>query len=328
MSEYALDMTPDGVGDEVNEDFKMALLIAGRVAEQLVQKMGQRAAEAKRESEQRSRDAAEQMEAHRAVARAAAQDVGTDQWWQKSGPDDVARAWEQIRPWKAYDPDLARTTQDLRDGLAARYDVPNPDDLDVHDLYTTIADRDAQTRGAQLGRFGSESVNEAEWRAGQFTRYADELGDLRQDLERRAAQGPGAARPFGEELWVAGQEAVPADEQWLSERAGAVGDLETRARQEAQRATADADRLRDHGQSQDRDAAADYDTPQRREQLRADLTGRGVHPEAVQARVLSDVAQGRPAAEAAKPAKDTVAAPRARGRGRRADRHRETGVGR
>lgn len=64
------------------------------------------------------------------------------------------------------------------------------------------------------------------------------------------------------------------------------------------------------------------------EKLRAALNGRGVHPEAVEAWVLSDVAQGRPAADAVAQDRATARTAGTRSRGRRLDRQRDAEVGR
>lgn len=127
MSEYGLDLTPDGIGDEVTEGFKMALLIAARLAEKVVERISQQSRDAERQAEEGARAGREQLQAHRALARAACRDVGTDRWWEGAGPAEVARAWQMARPWEEHDPELARTTQDLREGLESRYGVPDPD---------------------------------------------------------------------------------------------------------------------------------------------------------------------------------------------------------
>lgn len=296
MSEIDMNVT-DGVDDAVGEDLRLGLLIATQAAERLMQQVAEQRRQAETEAGRGAERAQAEWEAHRALARGATRGVEHDRWWQESSPAQVARAWTVATAWQGHDPELAERAGTLRQGLADRYGITNPDQLDVQDLVNAQRDH----RAAQV----AGPVNEAEWQAREYTRYAEELGTRRENLDQQAPDGVD---------YPAAQEAEHAS----------VNDLQGQALDLAGQAQERADRLRGQGAAPTTGKEWDnaYDTVQRRTQLREQLSGAGVDAEATNARVLSDTAQAKPAQEAVR---GTAGHAKARRRSRTPQRQAERG---
>lgn len=221
----------------------MTLLIATQGAQRLMQMWNDSAREREHmEREQAQRFQAE-LEAHKALARASTRDAGTEAWWQRVSPAQVASAYAAAHVWESRDPDMATTAQTLREGLADRYGITNPDQLSVQDLVHASKDE----RAAQV----AGPLAHAEWESAQYGRYADELGRQRTAVEAQLAAVDGGRQ------FVAGEQDTEVYDrpEWLRHRAAALADLEGLARYGQQIADGRADRLRVQGATLQGEAA-------------------------------------------------------------------------
>lgn len=280
------DFTPDGVADEFGEDLRLGLLIATQGAHRMIQMF----TDAKREQERESREQAQQfqaeVQAHHAMALAATRDAGSDRWWQDTSPRDIAHAWEVARTWEGRDPELSERAQAIREGLADRYGIADPDTMTVKDLVDAARDDRGLAAQAPLAA--------AQWEESEYGQLADRLRDERQRLEADVVKGreSGWSAPGGGDY----------QDGWLENRIESLGGLERDARLEQRHAGERADRLVEHGArpGSSQEWAAAWDTAERREQLRSHLVDTGTPPDAARARILADHAQGRPPGEAAR----------------------------
>lgn len=287
-SEIRIDTTQDGVEDQIGEDLRLGLLIAAQAAHRLMDRFSERAREREREAREETQRFQAELEAHRAMAAAVTRDAGTDRWWQESSPQQIARAWEVGRVWEGRDDELSARVQAVREGLADRYGITDPDQLTVRDL--VAAQRDE--RAAQL----ASPLESAEWEARQYGQFAAELRRERQDLAQDVNQD--REQPSRPREFVAGQDGTEVHDraEWAQDRVHALADLERQARHGETEAKERADRLRGHGAkpATDREWATAWDTADRREALRTRLREAGVPADAASSRLLTDRAQGQP----------------------------------
>lgn len=300
MSEIGMDATPDGVEDQIGEDLRLTLLVATQGAQRMMQVWNDRS----REREQMEREQAQrfqaELEAHKAMAQAATRDAGSEQWWQRASPAQIAAAYAAAQVWESRDPQLASTAEQLREGLADRYGIADPDQMSVQDLVHASKDN----RAAQV----AGPLAHAEWEGRQYGSYADELGRQRAGIEAQlaaATSSEGQPRQF-----VAGADGTTVHErpEWLHHRAAAIGDLEDQARQSRRQSEDRADRLRGQGATtqSEQEWSKKWDTPERREALRERLRTAGVPADAAAGRLLTDRAMGRSPRAAVAPRREGV----------------------
>lgn len=291
MSEVRIDTTPDGVDDELGDDLRLGLLIATQGAQRIVQMITDTMREREQAQTQETERFRAELEAHRAMATAATRDAGTDKWWQDSSPMQIADAWAVARVWEGQDPELTRRAEAMREGLSDRYGIANPDELGVRDLVKARQD----DRAAQV----ADPLAFAQWQEREYGQFANDLAGQREQLVGLREQAPDGRRQF-----MGGEDGLAVQDQgaWLDARIGSLEDLERGARLEQEHAAQRGERLLATGAAPatGREWTDAWNTVERREALRTDLTAAGAHPEVVNARLLAERGIGFSPAEAAR----------------------------
>ncbi|MCW2763449.1 MAG: hypothetical protein JWR85_3650 [Marmoricola sp.] len=93
----------------------------------------------------------ERFDAQRAAARAHLAPVARDDWWDKATPKMIERAHETATAWKAYDPEAAQASEQIREQVQSRYGI------DVHNTGADEASVSAALARAQQARSQAES---------------------------------------------------------------------------------------------------------------------------------------------------------------------------
>lgn len=152
----------DGMNDAVEGHLVIGVTLATRAAEVLAQIVAERAREAATASESRGRQLTGRLEAERAAARAAVEGVGSDQWWARAQPEQIADVWQTTQTWKGVDPDLAATGREIAGQLQARYGIDveqaRPDPQVLREAMAAREVAAQQDPGAQRTKAGREGL--------------------------------------------------------------------------------------------------------------------------------------------------------------------------
>lgn len=260
----------DGVDEALQGVTQVAMTMAARVGEQMARAREQQARVAQANSEQAARENTERMTAEREAARAALATVHRPQWWDSATAEDVTKAYTTATAWSDVDQEAVRAEQRITDEVRGRYGI---------DL----------TRGTEPG-----TVAEAMERTHRARGLADEertgaTGD------RAEAAALVAAANAADRAADARRAAAP--EQDVDPELADV--IDPKSSRPSAQVDADAASDVEHGRAAElrEDAGPAYDSAERREAMAASLDHLG-NPAAVDARVRSDVAQGRPATDA------------------------------
>lgn len=302
MSEIDLTGAADNLEDMVGEDMRLGLLVASQLAERLSSQLAERRRQEENMAERDAAAARQEFEANRSLARGATAGVENDKWWQDATPAQIQHSWTLARGWEGHDELMAQRAEQMRQGLMDRYGVGRPDAMTLTDLMEARREHAAQAEGP---------VNDAEWQAREYAKYAEELRAQQENVADYAGPAP---EGYDQERWQRDNQEV-------------LKDLENRAEALSDNAHERAERLRSQGTApaQSRDWEHKYDTPERRTQLREQLNKSGVQPEAADARHLADVSQGKPAADAVRGNHKEPKAKRGRRFGRGRDRQNQRG---
>ncbi len=104
----------DGVNDLTGATMRVALTVAGVIAEgRIRQREAMRLQEAA-VNEERDYESASRLASDPAAARAALAAVMDDGWWEQAQVYDIACAWETAKTWEDIDEDAERTAQHVR----------------------------------------------------------------------------------------------------------------------------------------------------------------------------------------------------------------------
>ena len=266
----------DGIADAFDGQVRIALTVATQMAERFARLQEEHARTAQARTEQQTRELQARFDAQKNAARASLALDKQTEWWSHAGVDDIAAAYETAEAWRAVDDDIVRTSDRMREELRSRYGV------DVDNLGAGPAtDRDAITRAEQdrssAAVIRGESVEDyAE--AATLLAAADQLDKQAEEQDRERERQANAADEPTEGL----------------------------SREEL---TGKADVSRD-------DAAAAYDSAERRDVFAADMEKDGVDPELQKTRLVvdRDNATHPSAAVATKPGKQAKARTRTRPR--------------
>ncbi len=273
----------DGIDEALQGVTHVAMTAAARLGEQLARMREQQAREAQAHSEQAAREQAARMTAEREAARASLTPVHRQEWWDTTTAEDVTRAYTTAKAWSEVDPEAVRAEQRIVEEVRSRYGVDVTRDGEPAAVAEAIerAERAraqaADQRGAAggdraeaAGLMAAANANDRAAEAGRRERITDP--ELREFIDAtRERHGVDVLDP----------DADPEDVNKAAED------------------TALADDAAEHGRSSEmrEDAGQAYDSAERREAMAQGLD----HVEnrsAVEARVRSDVAQGRPATDA------------------------------
>jgi hypothetical protein len=232
---------PDG-------QIRVALTVAKQMVERFARLREELARNSQARTEQQTKELQARFDAERNAARASLEPVKQQEWWNTAGVDDIATAYETADAWRTVDPDIARTSDRMREELRGRYGI------DVNNL-----DADPTTVREALARAEQDRSTAAESRGESGKDYAEaaSLLSAAEQLDRKAEE---------------------RDRE--TERAEHANNepAEGLSREEL---TGKADVTRD-------DATNTYDTAGRRNAFAADMEQKGVDPEMVKTRLLAD----------------------------------------
>lgn len=251
----------DGVDETLDENVRVAVVAAGRAAEALVRMREQQLADARAQSEQATREYTERLHAERETARAQLEPVHHQQWWDRADAAAIGQAYTTARAWQDFDPEAARAHDRIRDEVRKRYSI-DVDKLDAD----PAAVREAMA--------------------------------LCEALRERAAQEEQTAQAERAQAAVALQEVDRADRaaQEARERAATATDP-----QEARDAGLSATMNERVSAQTRRDAAAGYDSADRREEFARAMRRDGVSENLIAVRLRADAGEARPATDAVAP---------------------------
>lgn len=154
----------DGVDEALESMLRIALTVAGRVAERVAREREQQLRDAQAASEQEARELQNRLDAQRQAARAALSSVEAPEWWDRAQPEQIAEAWQLANEWKHTDPAAAQAVDEIGQQLRDRYEI------DVDDLRGDPAavrdalqrrEQDLQTAAEQRAR-GAREQTEAQ----------------------------------------------------------------------------------------------------------------------------------------------------------------------
>jgi hypothetical protein len=263
----------DGIDEALQGVTHVAMTAAARMGEQLARMREQQAREAQARSEQAAREQAARMNAEREAARSSLAPVHRPEWWDTAQAEDVTKAYTTAKAWSEVDPEAVRAEQRIVEEVRARFGV------DV-------------TRDGEPANV-AEAIERAERARADANQ---ERGGARDDrAEAVGLMAAANATDRAAEADVRAAEAAADD----PELADLIDPQQRDPEGEVDEARAAAET--EHGRASEmrEDAGHSYDSAERREAMAQGFD----HIEnraAVDARVRSDVAQGRPATEATK----------------------------
>lgn len=272
----------DGVGEAFDGQMRVALTVATQMAERFARLREELARNAQARTEQQTKELQARFDAERNAARASLAPVQIQEWWNTAGVDDIATAYETADAWRTVDPDIARTSDHMRQELADRYGI------DVNNLDADpTAVREALSRAQQERGIAAESRGQS----GKDYAEAATLLTVADQFDRRA------------------EERDREDER--TEHANE--DPNTGLSREE--LTGKADVARD-------DAAYAYDSAERRGSFAADMEKSGVDSQLQKVRLVADRENGThpDAAVATRPGKQAKARNRAQASGLQRER--------
>jgi hypothetical protein len=240
------------------------------MGEQLARMREQQDREAQARSEQAAREQAARMSAERDAARASLAPVHRPEWWDTAQAEDVTKAYTTAKAWSEVEPEAVRAEQRIVKEVRNRFGV------DV-------------TRAGEPANV-AEAIERAERARADANQQRGGARDDRAEAVGLMAAANATDRAAEAEVRAA---EAAADDPELADLIDPQRDPQ-----------ADVDEARDaaegeHGRASEmrEDAGQSYDSAERREAMAKGFD----HIEnraAVDARVTSDVAQGRPATDA------------------------------
>ncbi len=249
----------DGIDEALHGVTQTAMTAAARIGEQLARTREQQAREAQARSAQAASEYGARFTAERDAARSSLAPVHRPEWWDSAQAEDVTKAYQSAKAWSDVDPEAVRAEQKIVEEVRNRFGVDVTGDSDPATVAEAVArSEQARADGAEL-RTG----------AGSDTAEAVDLMAGADAADRRAE--------------MEAEQQHHAGDRWEDDRSAKHAG-------EADRDERSAEAL--HG-----DAGHAYDSAERREAM-AEGMDHIENKAAVEARVRSDVAQGRPATEA------------------------------
>jgi hypothetical protein len=285
----------DGIDEALQGVTHVAMTAAARMGEQLARMREQLLRNAQARSAQAARERNARMTAEREAARAFLAPVHRSEWWDTTRSEDVTKAYQVAAAWSEVDPEAMRAEQRIVEEVRNRYGIDVACDggsvrmAEVIDRAEHARAQAAKERAAG-GRERAEAVN--------LVARANAV-DSASEVEARIAElvGTSDRALFDAERLDDTDNPVQAKERVEEAEALSVG-IGRGALSENEVSSG----LRS-------DAGAAYDSAERREAMARGL-GHIENRVAADARVRSDVAQGRPATAAV--ANTPVRAPKAR----------------
>jgi hypothetical protein len=151
---------PDGISEALTGALRVALTVAARVAEQLARAREPQARDARAAGEHEARQLQARLDAERAAARAALAPVARDEWWERAGVDEIARAWETAQAWRAHDPDARHAAERIHDQVRDRYGIDTRDlGAEEGAVRAALVDREREQHEAAALLAGAERAD-------------------------------------------------------------------------------------------------------------------------------------------------------------------------
>jgi colicin import membrane protein len=171
--------------DAVDGAMRTGLMVASRIGEQLARMREEEQRNIAAAEEHRSRQLQERFDAQRAAARAQLAPVARDDWWDRATPDMIERVHQTATAWKAYDPEAAQASEQIRGQVKSRYGI------DVHNTGADEASVSEALARAQQARLeaGSERTKASAARTDEVVAGAAVAGANRQDNAAQIAHG-------------------------------------------------------------------------------------------------------------------------------------------
>ncbi|GAA1392001.1 hypothetical protein [Luteococcus peritonei] len=255
---------------------------AGRLGEQLARELERQSREAQARSEQAARELGERLRAEREAARASLAPVNNNEWWDTASGEDVTKAYTTARAWSELDPEAKQAEERIVREVRERYGI------DVSDAPDQVA--------------VSEAIERAERARAEANEQRSAAGDDRAEAVGVTSQADAIDRAAEAQLFARLTEDSREFVEDMRERHG-IDVLDPRVDDNTMRevvgdaARADYEHEHTTAQNMRGEAGVAYDSAERREALAHSLDGIE-NRAAVDARLRSDVAQGRPAADA------------------------------
>lgn len=272
----------DGIGEAFDGQIRVALTVATQMGERFARLREELARNAQAHTVQQTKELQARFDAERNAARASLAPVQQHEWWNTARVDGIATAYETAVAWRIVDPDIARTSDRMREELRGRYgiDVSNLD-ADPTAVREALA-RAEQDRSAAAESRGESGKDYAE--AASMLTVADQLDRKAEERDR-------------EQERTADTHDEPAEGLSREELTGR------------------ADVTRD-------EAAKAYDSAGRRASFAADMEKVGVDPQLQKVRLVADRENGThpDAAVATKPGKQAKARNRSQSPGLQRER--------
>lgn len=310
------------VEDEVGQALRVGLAVAAQLADKIARAREELARNAQRQSEQEQRQLQARFAGERDVAGARLMVVERPEWWDRADIAQIAGMHETAQQWRQFDPRAKAAADTIAREVKDRYGV-DVDNLgaDPQAVRAALAqvelDRDLAARGERttaVGEFtqATLAVQEADRldaRAAAAQLGSDagagagENGERSADSSRvdEAARLELQAREY-ELLATQGgtSEQSPAQLMELASDARSQAQLHRdvdQGRENAAAATVGADQVR--ATAERSEGQLQYDSAARREATANELASHGIPQETIDVRMRADIAQGRPASEAA-----------------------------
>jgi hypothetical protein len=172
----------DGIGDEFDGQMRVALTVATQMAERFARLREGLARNAQARTEQQTKELQARFDAERNAARASLAPVQQQEWWNTAGVDDIATAYETAEAWRPVDPDIARTSDRMREELRGRYGI-DANNLDADPAAVRVAlERAQQDRSTAAESRGESGKDYAE--AASLLTVADQLDRKAEERDR------------------------------------------------------------------------------------------------------------------------------------------------
>ncbi|MBO0982682.1 hypothetical protein [Rathayibacter sp. SD072] len=330
------------VEDEVGQAARIALAVAAQLADKFARAREELARNAQRQSEQEQRLLQARFEGERDVAGARLMLVQRPEWWDRAGIAQVAGMHETAQQWKDFDPRAQAAAETIAREAKERYgvDVANLD-VDPQAVRVALAQVELDRDQAARGERGTAATNFAQ--AIQAVQEADRLDARAADAQRGTDPGTGAGDNGDRTVdtsrldEAARLELQAREYEMLASQGGTpeqtpaqLNELASDARSQAQlyrEPEPTAQGLRERvpegavGVDQARVGAArsegqlKYDSAARREATANELKAHDIPQATIDVRMRADIAQGRPASEAAARTNQVNVPKTSRGRG-------------
>jgi hypothetical protein len=176
----------DGIGEAFDGQVRVALTVATQMAERFARLREELARNAQARTEQQTKELQVRFDAERNAARASLAPVWQQEWWNTAGVDDIATAYETAEAWRTVDPDIARTSDRMREDLRGRYGIDvNNLDADPTAVREALA-RAGQDRGTAAESRGESGKDYAE--AASLLTVADQLDRKAEERDQERAE--------------------------------------------------------------------------------------------------------------------------------------------